>query len=469
MRHIRRILPAVATLAVALAGCSVSSSDDDAATSDSAAETVATSDAVTTEPADSTPAADTTDAPDTVPATETTEPAVLARGVTDDTIKIGSAFIDVDAVREQFGIELGDTPEEMVPALIAGLNADGGINGRQVELVQRLVVPVGTESSEQACRELIEDEGVFAVVGTFLGDTGLCVTETYATPYFGGFGLTPERQERSQAPFLTTASNEADALGESVDYLVDNGQLEGKKVAVYSEAAGYSPELIDTYMVSKLEAAGVEVVANTQLTDTGGDLVAAGAELDRILQSFEAAGADTVLVAGGMIAFAPALERTDYAPQLIILNGQILAPDAVEGFAMTNPDELIGALGVIEGVLPSEIQDDPLLAECIEWINENSDLAVTPQDLLTVDEAPESRDYRNLPALCGLFQLMRTVLTEAGDNPSAESILATLDGLSSFPVVGNPDASLSAERWGAGAPIRLWEYDQEQVRFLPVS
>jgi hypothetical protein len=310
---------------------------------------------------------------------------------------------------------------------------------------------------------------VFAVVGTFLGDTGLCVTETYSTPYFGGFGLTPERQERSSAPFLTTALNEADLVGESVQYLIDNGQLDGKKVAVYSEAAGYSPEFIDTYVLSPLETAGIETVANTQLTDTGGDQVAAGAELDRILQSFEAAGADTVIVAGGMITFGPALERTEYAPQLFIINGQILANDAVTGFAMTNPDELIGSFGVTEGSLPSELLDDSVLAECITWINDNSDLAVTPNDILTVDEAPESRDYRNLPALCGIFQLMRTVLTAAGDNPSSESILASLDELSSFPLVGSPEASLSADRWGAGAPIRLWAYDAEQIRFLPAS
>lgn len=453
MRSSRTLTPAVLAIAALLAACSVSKDEDSTATT--TAETASTS-------------VDSTLAPETTGA-ETTQPATLSRGVTADSIKIGGAFIDVDAVREQFGVELGNTPPEMIPAMIAGMNADGGINGRKVEYIERLVVPVGTESSDQACRELIEDEQVFAVVGTFLGDTGLCVTETNATPYFGGFGLTPERQQRSKAPFLTTALNEADLVGESVQYLLDNGLLEGKKVAVYSEAAGYSTDFVDTYVVSKLESANVEVVANTQLTDTGGDQVAAGAELDRILQSFQAAGADTVIVAGGMITFGPALERTEFAPQLYIINGQILAPDAVSGFGMTNPDELIGAVGLTEGSLSSELLDDPVLAECIGWINDNSDLAVTPNDILTVDEAPESRDFRNLPALCSIFQLLRATLTAAGDNPSADSISAGLDSLSSFALVGSPEASLSAERWGAGAPIRPWTYNAEQVRFLPGS
>lgn len=469
----RRLTPLVIVLSAALAACSVSSDDDAASTTTPAAtDTEATEAPETTatpDTAEGTDATDATDAStDSTTAPASTEPAVLSRGVTADTIKIGGAFIDVESVRQQFGVDLGDTPEEMVPALIAGMNADGGINGRQIEYVDRLVVPVGTESSDQACRELIEDEQVFAVVGTFLGDTGLCVTETYSTPYFGGFGLTPERQERSDAPFLTTASNEADYVEQSTQLLVDKGLLEGKRVAVYSQAAGYSDEFIDTYLMSVLDAAGVEVVASAQLTDTGGDQVAEAAELDRILQSFDAAGADTVIAAAGMIGFAPALERTDYAPQLYILNGQIAAADAVTGFAMTNPDELIGTQGVTEGLTSTETLDDPVLAECIEWINENSSLAVTPEDIIPKTEKPDSRDFRNLPILCGIFQFMRTVLEAAGDNPSSESIIAGLDTLSSFPILGNPDASLSAERWGGGGLLRLWAYDPDQVKFLPV-
>ena len=49
------------------------------------------------------------------PSTTTTKPVAPgapACGVTDDTIKIGFAFIDVNAVREQFGVDLGNTPDE---------------------------------------------------------------------------------------------------------------------------------------------------------------------------------------------------------------------------------------------------------------------------------------------------------------------------------------------------------------------
>ena len=63
---------------------------------------------------------------------------------------------------------------------------------------------------------------------------------------------------------------------------------------------------------------------------------------------------------------------------------------------------------------------------------------------------------------------MRTVLTAAGDNPSSESILAGLDGLTSF-LLGNPEASLTPRRWGAGAPARIWEFDQDARYSCPLD
>ena len=400
--------------------------------------------------------------------TETTV-AKPVRGVTEDTIKIGTAFIDTDAVREQFAIELGRTPPEVLPAIIESINADGGIHGRSIELVERLVLPVGNESSDQACRELVEDEEVFAVVGTFLGDTALCVTETYETPYFGGFGLTPERQERSAAPFITTAANEADSISESMELLLAEGVLEGAKVAVYSETGGYTPEFMDENVFSILEEGDVDVVSRAELSDTAGDLVASGNELDRILQRFEADGADTLLAVSGLPVLVPALERTDYAPQLIVANGQIIGREAPASFGLTNPAELAGALGVTPGVLPEEMEDDPAFLDCIAGINEHTDLDITPSDIFPVAVRPESRDFRNVPILCDVFTLLEAVLTAAGENLSSETMLEGLDELDSFPLIGNPDASLSSDRWGAGTAARLWEFDEDEVWFQPVD
>lgn len=439
MSHHRRVLGAAALgLAVVLSACSVS-------TSDSATSSTTTAARDEGQPAGPPP-----------------------QGVTDDTITLGAAIIDVDQVREQFGVELGTLPEEVIPALVEAVNADGGINGRTVEVVERRFLPVGNEPSEQVCRELVEDDQVMAVMGSFLSDNALCVTETYGRPYFGGWGLTPERQERSEAPYVTTAANEADSIRESMELLADEGLLDDAKVAVYHEA-DMSPEFAADYVVAPLEAAGVEVVSVVQRADAAGDQVAAGADLDRILQRFEADGADTLIVAAGLPVMVPALERTEWAPQLIFTNGQIIGAEALEGYGLTDPSELAGAIGAVPGTISDEVAEDPRFLDCIDAINAHSDLDISVDDIYSPDERPGSREMGQLPGLCALWDLTRTVLTAAGDDLSNEGILAGLATLDSFEMQGNPEASLSEERWGAGTPARLWEYHEDRVEFLPAD
>lgn len=401
-------------------------------------------------------------------ATSTTFPAKPARGVTADTIKIGFALIDTDKVREQFKIELGNAPKELLEGLTAVLNEGGGINGRKIEVVERRFLPVGTEDPERACRELIEDEEVFAVVGTFLGDTALCVTETHATPYIGGFGLTPERRERSKAPFLTTGNDEGDAIREALQLLVDEDVFKGAKVAVFSNS-GMSQEFIDKHVKPVLEKGKVDVVSEARAADTAGDAVAAQTELGRILQRFEADGADTLLNLVGLETLVPALASTDYEPQLVFVNGQTLAPQVAKSFGNVNATELKGAISATPGLFPDEFADDPVLADCIKKINAATDLDVKAKDLKTKEQDPTSRDFRNLPIVCDLFTLLKVVLEAAGDNPSSESILAGLDDLDSFELIGNPKAKLSRDRWGAGLPVRLLQYNVEKDSFEPAD
>ena len=400
--------------------------------------------------------------------TENAGAVEAARGVTDDTIRLGVAVIDADAVREKFGVELGALPDEIFTGLEAAINADGGVNGRDVEFVVKRFLPVGTEPSEQVCRELIEDDEVFAVVGTFLGEAGLCVTETYATPYFGGFGLTPEIQERSKAPYLTGGPAEADSIKDSVQLLVDEGKLEDAKLAVYTQI-GADGRFLEDNVLSVLEDGGVDVVSTATLSEWNGDQVAAGNEIDTFFQRFEADGADTVLNVVGLEVFAPALERTDWDPQVILMNGQIQGHNAAESFGMTNPDaELEGAIASVPGIDLDELVEDEQLLECLDDINANSDLDITVDDLYPPAERPGSRDFRYTGLFCSLFDFTVQVLRAAGDDPTADSILDGIDGLA-LDLPGNPDATLTRDRWGASASPRLWEFDAERGYFVPVD
>lgn len=443
MRHSRRITPVVLALSLALAACNVSSDDDSAATTAAANTT--------------TPVSDT--------AGSTTTPPEPARGVTADTIKIGGAMIDIDGLKTQFGIDLGTYNPDIIPAIVAWINEEG-INGRTIEYVERQFLPIGTDSSQQACRELVEDEQVFAVAGVFLDANPLCVTETYSTAYFGGFGLTPEFQERSKAPFIITGNDYAEELRASTQLLIDENTLDGAKVALFYDSDAIKT-IADEIVTPLLEAAGISVVSAAQLSDTGGDQVAAAAAMAQILQKFESDGADTLIDLTGINNLLPALEQTDYAPKIVIINGQILGERAAENFGLTYPAELKGAIAVTSGLTNSESIEDPVVQECIAGINAHTDLAITSTDLLPTKENPASRGFTTVPVVCGIFDLLRTVLIAAGPNPTNESIVAGLDSLESFRVAGNPSGSLSSTRWGAGGVVRIFTFDEASVTFLP--
>lgn len=439
MPGIRLRVGALAALLLVIGACSVSSSDE------------ATDDTVGT-------------AEGGVTTTTAREPAELARGVTEDTIELGVALIDVDAVREQFGVDLGTMPDGVVEALAAGTNADGGVHGRMVEVVSRPFLPVGNESSTAACRELIEDEQVFAVLGMFLGDNGLCVTETYATPYIAPFGLDAQRQARSAAPFLSVEGEIGAVNVAAVELFHEEGLLEDAQVAIYAESAE-SQDMVDE-VEAALEELDVDVVSFAQLPASG-DAVQAATDVDRIFQRFQSDGADTLLVLSGAAVVLPGLERTEWSPQLLFTNGQFTSGDALDGFGLTEPTELEGARAATLSLLSEEVVDDPQLADCIDTVNEHLGTDFVPEDIFPVEDVPGSQEIGQLVQVCQTWDLAVTALEAAGEHPTVDSLRAGLEDLDDFSVVGRPNLSLGRDRWGADENVRLWTWDPQTLRFTP--
>lgn len=427
-----------ALLAVATIGgtaCSVSSTDDKKASGSTT--TAATKDSASVEP---------------------------GRGVTADSIKLGVAVIDTEQVKSKFGVDLGKVPEGVIGALVKEVNDKGGINGRKIDAVERPFLPVGTEDSEKACRELIEDNKVFAVAGMFLGDGGLCVTETYSTPYIASFGLSKERQERSKAPFLSVEGSAEDVLSGAVKLFVSEGVLKGKKVAVYHESAE-NTALVEGSIIEPLKEAKVDVVSVAQLPSSG-DPVQAATDIDRVFQKFQADGADTILSASGASVFLPALERTDWKPQLLFTNGQFTSGDSLDGYGLTKPDELKGAQAATLSVPSEKLVGDKRLKSCLDTINKGIGTNFTTNDIFPKEAKPESQEIGQLVMVCQLWDFTVQVLTAAGKNLNNETLLSGLDSMKDFSLAGRPDLSLSTTKWGADANMHMWHWDTKVNRFV---
>ena len=165
---------------------------------------------------------------DTTAAAETdtgTEPTGPAPGVTDDTIKIGVTYVDVESlVASGLNMNLGDH-RAVYQALFDDINADGGINGRQIEPIFAPINPTVPAPGDAECVELTEDEDVFAVTGFFLADAVNCPVSVHATAVVGG-EMTPERLAGAEAPWITWTpdSDQPEAVTRA---FAESGELDG--------------------------------------------------------------------------------------------------------------------------------------------------------------------------------------------------------------------------------------------------
>ena len=102
------------------------------------------------------------------PGTGTTTGDVAAPGLTATTLRLGFVPVDLEKTSTQLGFQVASqgVPTDQINALVAWANANGGIGGRQVEAVIRTFEASGDspESEEALCKQLTQDDKVFAVV-----------------------------------------------------------------------------------------------------------------------------------------------------------------------------------------------------------------------------------------------------------------------------------------------------------------
>src|SRR5689334_10369549 len=89
------------------------------------------------------------DATDETPGS-TPVPTGPSPGVTDDSVKVGITYVDLEALGDIVTLDHGDY-EVAYNAVIDDINADGGVNGRTIEPVFAPINPIGTDSADASC------------------------------------------------------------------------------------------------------------------------------------------------------------------------------------------------------------------------------------------------------------------------------------------------------------------------------
>ena len=406
------------------------------------------------------------DEPAEAPAEPTPEPTPIVltasyQGVTESEIAIGVAAIDPVQINEMFGIDIGIFPvHDLYAALSADLNEQGGIHGRNVVVHVVSFLPIGSTDSERVCTELIEDKKVFVVIGQFLEDNALCITELHGHPYVGHFGENAERQERSNGLFFATEMKQTRQRVGGTTEMIRAGDLEGHRVGIYYEAPP-DKEYADAVQ-PLLEEAGIEIVGVYSPGSPTTDTVQNEQNTDNISTRMEADGVDLILNLSNVYGIIQSAQRIGWEVRIAHTNGQ-----AADRLTIADDqgieDEYMARTFAVTTNKPTseEALADPSVQECLaifeEWVPDES-LDLTNDDIVN-----------GVVNHCRAFALTVKILEAAGGNITPETFKAAAEGLGTFDLPAMIGASLSPDKHSAGSLVRRYEYFPEVRTYLPVG
>lgn len=409
------------------------------------------------EPSDDSSSSTTAAPSTTLAATTTTAPPLTAsyRGVTATSIKVGVLLFDLDAILE-LGVDVGYGDQtEHFEVIFDEINAAGGILGRQIESVYKLVSPVDAAQADEVCLEFLEDEEVFVVLGTSRPpDNVLCYTETGDTPFIGAPSgdLSDEVFERSVVPFiypgrLPSRTDNAILAALELDDAIADGVI-----AVH----GADATRVDSLAAEIASRGAASVITTIELADEA-DQTALATELDRFVERYKADGVTAVVNLGDNVALLAAWNRAGFGVPLFTTSVDVLTEFIYDQGATDTERQLVRLVSTEGGSDLYESGHEPTV-ECIDrWNALRPDEPAVPH--------PGEDDLQNIGVIlvaCAAVDVLERAATAAGADLTVESFTAGLDTIGSYEAPGQRFASLSSTKWDASDSAKLFRWSEEE-------
>ena len=203
--------------------------------------------------------------------------------VTSTSIRIGLPYIDLSALGA-VGVKLnqGSYPDAY-NALVANINAHGGINGRKLSVVFGSVNPTNTTSSLAVCTQLTEDTPVFLAMSPYMPS---CYLLDHATPTINATLPSGVPKSAAQNFTLTPPPTAYDPLQLSV--FAKMGLLKGKTVGIIGAKQNDVQEV--GVVQSTLKKLHVKVAQVGITTAQPSDQAALDQQVTAFVQKFQSAG-----------------------------------------------------------------------------------------------------------------------------------------------------------------------------------
>jgi hypothetical protein len=220
------------------------------------------------------------------------------QGVTATTIRVGIPYVNVAAVKAVgVNINWGSVPDAY-KAIIANINAHGGINGRKIVPYIIGVDPTGDAPAATTCTQLTEDDKVFVAIAplqpTCYLQHGVSVINAVEAATTSTSGL-------AQNFTLTPPAPAFDPLQFSV--FAEKGVFKNKKVGIFGGGSVDAAEI--SIIKAELKKLGVPVVITAINSAPLGDLPAENEQTAVIAQRFQSSGVNEVVAVGNGSAVWP--------------------------------------------------------------------------------------------------------------------------------------------------------------------
>lgn len=438
-----RLLAVLLVAALAAAACGDDGDEGEATPVD---DGTATTDAPVADPSDD-------DSDDATATTAEAEPVVLTdsfRGVTAESIKVGVVAVDLEAIRALVDLDHGSY-EAAYRTLIDNVNSNGGVLGRQIELVFESYVPIGT-AADEICSRFVDDEEVFVVMGGLLADGPLCYTELSDTAFIGS-AQNDSRVERSAAPWFTSTRNIDDSARVILSSFADRGLFDGATLAVVADAA--LVDQVENVALPLLDDLGVDVVDVDYIEAVIIDEAATDLEVAIMAERQESEGADTILtLLGAGPRYAAGIEDLSYRPRILTTS--------LGSMRAYIRDRDTRDLSVLDGAVAGNgleqlgWWEDPAIRECIDLVEAETGTTILDPNTRAPEE-PEN--IVSVAAACRDVSLFVAIAEAAGGDLTNESFAAAGAELGDFHIPGFGLGHYDADNPDGDAPIYLFEWD----------
>jgi Periplasmic binding protein len=374
------------------------------------------------------------------------------QGVSATTIEVGIPYIDFAALTA-VGVNLNEGNwADAYNALIANINAHGGLDGRKLVPHLLAVNPTGSTATLTACTQLVQDDHVFVVIGPeqancYIQHGVLAINGLMQTPSPGAaanFTLSPPYAVFD--PLQLAAFDKMDAF-------------KGKKVALFAGAPTDNNEM--GLVQSELKKLHINVVQTATDSAPALDQVAEYSDAQSIAERFQQEGVNEVVAVGTGSALWPkalANNQSTYNPSWMATSGSNIQGTATIGKNQIPGQYLKNMLAAVPGPSYVQMWKDPAVQKCVSIVKKAypSDAIAKP----TPTTPGSGETYEAVVQACQNLAVFTKIASAAGKHLTTSSFTKAGFGLRNFviPGIGSP-LSFGPNQPAAVGPIYLLEYD----------